>query len=54
MGHKSIKQTQHYAKVLAIKVTEDMDLLKKKLQKDNFISEHQISTACDLKKVDLF
>ena len=52
MGHKTIKQTQHYAKVLAIKVTEDMDLLKKKLQKDNFISEHQISTPCDFIKVD--
>lgn len=52
MGHKTIKQTQHYAKVLAIKVTEDMDLLKKKLQKDNFISEHQILNACDLKEVD--
>jgi len=42
MGHKSLRQTQHYAKVLAIKVTEDMDTLKKRLAKKNFIPEQQI------------
>ncbi|RKR84746.1 site-specific recombinase XerD [Mucilaginibacter gracilis] len=42
MGHKTIKQTQHYAKVLAIKVTEDMTLLKKKLHRNKFISAEQI------------
>ena len=42
MGHKSLKQTQHYAKVLAIKVTEDMVTLKKTLAKKKFIPEQQI------------
>jgi integrase len=42
MGHKSLRQTQHYAKVLAIKVTEDMDVLKKTLIKNKFIPEQQI------------
>jgi len=42
MGHKSLRQTQHYAKVLAIKVTEDMITLKKTLAKKNFIPEQQI------------
>jgi integrase len=42
MGHKSLRQTQHYAKVLAIKVTEDMDTLKKRLIKKKFIPEQQI------------
>jgi site-specific recombinase XerD len=31
LGHKSIKTTQHYAKILDKKVSEDMDLLKSKL-----------------------
>jgi integrase len=42
MGHKSLRQTQHYAKVLAIKVSEDMDVLKKRLAKNKFISDTQI------------
>jgi integrase len=42
MGHKSLRQTQHYAKVLAIKVSEDMELLKKRLNKNKFISDVQI------------
>lgn len=44
MGHKSIKQTQHYAKVLAVKVTEDMTLLKKRLKKDQFIFADENTT----------
>lgn len=31
LGHKSIKTTQHYAKILDKKVSDDMDLLKSKL-----------------------
>ena len=31
LGHSSIKQTQHYAKVLDLKVSEDMKVLKQKL-----------------------
>jgi integrase len=44
MGHKSLRQTQHYAKVLAVKVSEDMDALKKRLAKSKFISDDQILT----------
>jgi hypothetical protein len=45
MGNKSLRQTQHYAKVLAVKVTEDMDLLKRRMVKNNFISDSQINKA---------
>lgn len=38
MGHKSLKQTQHYAKVLALKVSEDMYALNKRLAKSSFYS----------------
>ncbi|WP_183576575.1 site-specific integrase [Mucilaginibacter sp. X5P1] len=31
LGHKSLQQTQHYAKILDCKVSEDMILLRKKL-----------------------
>jgi site-specific recombinase XerD len=33
LGHKSLKQTQHYAKVLDVKISKDMKLLKRKLEK---------------------
>ena len=32
LGHASIKQTQHYAKILDLKVSADMLILKKKLE----------------------
>ncbi len=32
LGHKSIQQTQHYAKIIDVKISEDMNLLKKKLK----------------------
>lgn len=36
LGHKSIKTTQHYAKILDKKVSEDMNLLKSfLLEKEN-------------------
>ncbi len=31
LGHSSLKQTQHYAKILDVKVSADMLLLKQKL-----------------------
>ena len=31
MGHKSLKQTQHYAKILNKKVGEDMEILTQRL-----------------------
>jgi len=42
MGHKSLRQTQHYAKVLAIKVNEDMAELNEKLTKENFMADSPI------------
>jgi site-specific recombinase XerD len=33
LGHKSIKTTQHYAKILDSKVSNDMNALKEKLSK---------------------
>ncbi|TVP44021.1 MAG: site-specific integrase [Mongoliibacter sp.] len=35
LGHSSLKQTQHYAKILDIKISEDMAKLKKKLSFDD-------------------
>jgi len=31
LGHKSLKQTQHYAKIVDLKISEDMTALKGKL-----------------------
>jgi site-specific recombinase XerD len=42
MGHKSLRQTQHYAKVLAVKVNEDMAELNRKLTENNFIDVSSI------------
>jgi site-specific recombinase XerD len=38
LGHKNLKQTQHYAKILDVKVSEDMLKLKKRMQ---VISQHE-------------
>lgn len=35
LGHKSIKQTQHYARIQDLKVSEDMGLLKAKMDKQD-------------------
>ncbi|GGW49396.1 hypothetical protein GCM10007383_36620 [Arenibacter certesii] len=32
LGHKSLKTTQHYAKILDLKVSADMQLLREKFQ----------------------
>jgi len=32
LGHKSLKQTQHYAKIVDVKISEDMKQLKKRLE----------------------
>lgn len=32
LGHKSLKQTQHYAKIVDLKISEDMNILRKKLE----------------------
>lgn len=31
LGHKSLKQTQHYAKIVDLKISEDMKALRQKL-----------------------
>jgi integrase len=33
LGHKSLKQTQHYAKIVDLKISEDMQVLRTKLQR---------------------
>lgn len=42
MGHKSLRQTQHYAKILAVKVNEDMAALNKKLAESKFLDASPI------------
>ena len=32
LGHKNLKTTQHYAKVLDSKISDDMNILKAKMQ----------------------
>ncbi len=39
MGHKHIKQTLHYARVLPIKLSEDMQLLKERLDQSDFVNK---------------
>jgi site-specific recombinase XerD len=39
MGHKHIMQTLHYARVLPIKLSEDMRLLKERLEKSEFMNK---------------
>lgn len=34
LGHKSIKTTQHYAKIVDRRLSDDMIILKNKLSKD--------------------
>ena len=42
LGHKKLKTTQHYARVLDMKVSEDMEALRRKLENDagNAKQEH--------------
>lgn len=41
LGHKSLAQTQHYAKILDTKISQEMKLLKEKLKSSNSKSENQ-------------
>jgi hypothetical protein len=40
LGHSSIKQTQHYAKILDRKVSDDMQILREKLSIKNTVSNN--------------
>ncbi len=42
MGHKKMSQTEHYAKILPAKVSEDMQQLEKKLKKKKFLEAYHI------------
>lgn len=46
LGHRSLRTTQHYAKILDRKVSDDMELLKSKL--GNFKLDSNISNGTDL------
>lgn len=42
LGHKDLKTTQHYAKILDSKVSGDMKLLREKFNRISLIKEHKI------------
>ncbi len=46
LGHRNLRTTQHYAKILDRKVSDDMELLKSKL--GNFKLKTTISNGTDL------
>jgi len=35
LGHKNLKTTQHYAKIVDVKISEDMDSLQKRRSRKN-------------------
>lgn len=45
LGHKSLKTTQHYAKILDKKVGEDIQILKNKLNNTNVKIKFNIKTG---------
>jgi len=41
LGHKNLRTTQHYAKVLDSKVSEDMRILKERYLSKNVLLNHK-------------
>lgn len=41
LGHKNIQTTQHYAKIIDKKVSEDVQILKDKFTIDSKIKKHK-------------
>lgn len=50
MGHKKINQTLHYARVLPIKLSEDMQLLKERLDTTLFTKNNLINSGTKVEK----
>lgn len=54
LGHKSLAQTQHYAKILDTKISQEMKLLKEKLKSSNSKSENQRTSNSKQKRKPRF
>jgi hypothetical protein len=52
MGHKRIKQTEHYAKVIPQKVSEDMGELQKRLNKKKFLKGYTKTLPAEEARTD--
>jgi integrase len=50
LGHRNLKTTQHYAKILDLKVSEDMNNLRKKLNEKTQATARTESTTTQLKQ----
>jgi site-specific recombinase XerD len=47
LGHKNIKTTQHYAKILDLKVSDNMRILKDKFSNMNPVKTSKIAGNCN-------
>lgn len=51
LGHKSLRTTQHYAKILDLKVSQDMGALREKMNLVKILAQAQ---NLNLKEYDIF